>query len=109
MEFSKKYKLIEQLPGEGVQSYRALQMDAGRDVAVHLLVGGKTPENEALLPDSRARTLFNISSLLPDVFIRAAAQTGLKINPGARGFVFNGDPVSVAQFFEMGTRPANLR
>lgn len=67
------------------------------------------PETEELLPDSRARTLFNISSLLPDVFVRAAAQTGLKINPGARGFVFNGDPVSVAQFFEMGTRPANLR
>jgi hypothetical protein len=67
------------------------------------------PENEALLPDSRARTLFNISSLLPDAFVRAAAQIGLKIAPAARGFVFNGDPVSVAQFFEIGTRPANLR
>jgi len=67
------------------------------------------PENEAFLPDRRARTLFNISSLLPEVFIRAAAQIGLTIQSGARGFVFNGDPVSVAQFFEIGTRPANLR
>jgi hypothetical protein len=67
------------------------------------------PENETLLPDGRARTLFKISSLLPDVFIRAGAQIGLQISSGARGFVFNGDPVSVAQFFEIGTRPANLR
>jgi len=34
---------------------------------------------------------------------------GLSTTEGARGFVFNGDPVSVAQFFEIGTRPANLR
>ena len=67
------------------------------------------PDNEALLPDGRARTLFNISSLLPEVFIRAATQIGLEIPSGARGFVFNGDPVSVAQFFEIGTRPAQLR
>jgi hypothetical protein len=67
------------------------------------------PENEELLPDSRARTLFRISSLLPNVFIGAAAQIGLTVHHGARGFVFNGDPVSVAQFFELGTRPANLR
>jgi hypothetical protein len=67
------------------------------------------PQDEGLLPDSRARTLFNISSLLPEVFIRAAGQIGLRIQSGARGFVFNGDPVSVAQFFEIGTRPANLR
>lgn len=67
------------------------------------------PDNEAQLPESRARTLFNISSVLPETFTRAAAQIGLGITTGARGFVFNGDPVSVAQFFEIGTRPANLR
>src|SRR5664279_2268000 len=54
MEFSAKYKLIELLPGVGVQSYRAQQVDARRDVTVHLLVGGKTPENEALLVRLRA-------------------------------------------------------
>ncbi len=64
MEFSKKYKLIEQLPGEGVQSYRALQMDAGRDVAVHLLVGGKTPENEALLVRLRAMQPQSLARLI---------------------------------------------
>jgi hypothetical protein len=67
------------------------------------------PVSGASLPDSRARILFNISSPLPDVFLRAASQFGLALPAGARGFVFNGDPVSVAQFFEIGTRPANLR
>jgi hypothetical protein len=67
------------------------------------------PDNAAGLPERHARTLFNISSVLPETFVRAAGQVGLTILPGARGFVFNGDPVSVAQFFEIGMRPANLR
>ncbi|MCX6632119.1 MAG: hypothetical protein NTW28_31300, partial [Candidatus Solibacter sp.] len=54
MDFSQKYHLIELLPGEGVQSYRARQANTGRDVTVHLLVGGKTAENEALLARLRA-------------------------------------------------------
>src|ERR1039457_6159544 len=49
MDFPQEYQLIELLPGEGVQSYRARQTNTGRDVTVHLLVGGKTPENEAFL------------------------------------------------------------
>src|SRR5450631_966771 len=54
MEFTQKYNLIELLAGDGVQSYRAVQTNTGRDVAVHLLVGGKTPQNEALLVRLRA-------------------------------------------------------
>src|ERR1035438_8505744 len=54
MDFSQKYQLIELLPGDGVQSYRARQTNTGRDVTVHLLVGGKTPENEAFLVRLRA-------------------------------------------------------
>jgi hypothetical protein len=67
------------------------------------------PSDESRLPDDFARTLFRISSPLPDVFCRAASDIGLALTEGARGFVFNGDPVSVAQFFDIGTRPANLR
>jgi hypothetical protein len=67
------------------------------------------PADESRLPDDFARTLFRISSLLPEAFRRAASDVGLATVEGARGFVFNGDPVSVAQFFEIGTRPANLR
>lgn len=67
------------------------------------------PTNGEMLPDEFARKLFQISSTLPEPFVRAAKDIGLSASKGARGFVFNGDPVSVAQFFEIGTRPANLR
>ena len=49
MDFPQKYNLIEALPGTGVQSYRARQTNTGRDVTVHLLVGGKTAGNDAFL------------------------------------------------------------
>src|SRR3982750_499699 len=65
MDFTQKYQLIELLPGEGVESYRARQTNTGRDVTVHLLIGGKqVPSNEAFLvrlrgmhPQSMARLI----------------------------------------------------
>jgi len=67
------------------------------------------PNDDSLLPDDLARTLFGISSVLPEAFHRAASEIGIRFSEGTRGFVFNGDPVSVVQFFEIGTRPSNLR
>lgn len=67
------------------------------------------PGDVSKLPDDFAHTLFKNSTPLPEAFRRAASDIGLTTADGARGFVFNGDPVSVAQFFEIGTRPANLR
>jgi len=67
------------------------------------------PATDTGLPDDFAKSLFGISSGLPESFRRAAEQTGVKVAEGGRGFVFNGDPTSVVQFFEIGTRPANLR
>ncbi|MGA7235241.1 MAG: hypothetical protein WBY44_06165, partial [Bryobacteraceae bacterium] len=55
MDFYQKYELIDPLPGEGTKSFRARQIATGREVSVHLLTGGKTAENEALL--ARLRTL----------------------------------------------------
>src|ERR1019366_6735827 len=64
MEFTQKYNLIELLAGDGVQSYRAVQMSTGRDVAVHLLVGGNTPANEALLVRLRAMQPQSMAKLI---------------------------------------------
>lgn len=61
------------------------------------------PSDEAMLPDSFARTLFGVSSLLPENFLGAAQQLGVNATEGSRGFVFNGDPSSVVQFYEIGT------
>jgi hypothetical protein len=40
---------------------------------------------------------------LPSNFLAAAAQLGVQAVPGSRGFVFNGDPSSIVQFYEIGT------
>ena len=61
------------------------------------------PTDERLLPDGFARTLFQISSRLPHSFLAAAAQLGVNAVEGSRGFVFNADPSSIVQFYEIGT------
>ena len=61
------------------------------------------PAEDARLPDGFARTLFRISSPLPEPFLAAAQQLGVPAREGSRGFVFNADPSSVVQFYEIGT------
>jgi hypothetical protein len=61
------------------------------------------PANDWSLTDGFARTLYDISSQLPENFIAAAQQLGVAVEVGARGFVFNADPSSVVQFYEIGT------
>jgi hypothetical protein len=55
MDLSQKYNLIELLPGEGVQSYTARQINTGRDVTVHLLMDEKTQAKAGFLV--RLRTM----------------------------------------------------
>ena len=61
------------------------------------------PLETSQLPDQFGRALFNMSSPLPFSFLTAARQLGVAAEDGARGFVFNGDPSSVVQFYEIGT------
>src|SRR5215203_2166109 len=61
------------------------------------------PTSDTSLPDGFARSLFQISSRLPGNFLSAAAQLGVNALEGSRGFVFNGDPSSIVQFYEIGT------
>jgi hypothetical protein len=55
------------------------------------------------LRDPFSRTLFEISSELPSNFLAAAEQLGVKTAVGSKGFVFNADPSSIVQFYEIGT------
>ena len=64
MDFTQKYQLVELLAGDGAQSYRARQTNTGREVTVHLLVGGKTTENEALLVRLRALQPASMAKLI---------------------------------------------
>lgn len=67
------------------------------------------PTSAEGLGNNFAKTLFGISSELPSQFVNAGKQVGLAMSPGARGFVFNADATSLVQFFEIGTRPSNMR
>ena len=55
MEFYSKYELIDPLPGGGSRSFRGRQTSTSREVLVHLLPGGASAENQALL--ARLRSL----------------------------------------------------
>lgn len=67
------------------------------------------PDTEDVLPDTYAKTLFNMSSKLPEYMRGIAQEEGFKASENTRGFVFNADIVSVIRFLDIGTRPSNLR
>jgi hypothetical protein len=67
------------------------------------------PESADGLPDQYAKLLFDTASELTPFMIGIAREQGYNPQPGARGFVFNGDLALVVQSLDIGTRPSNLR
>lgn len=63
------------------------------------------PASESGLPDSYAKVLFRMSSVLPPHVAKLATDKGYRISESARGFMFNADPKDIANFFDIGTRP----
>jgi hypothetical protein len=63
------------------------------------------PTTEVALLDEYSRMLFRMSSPLPEHLAKFAGDKGYSIADGSRGFIFNGDPQCVVDFFEIGTRP----
>ena len=63
------------------------------------------PTAETALLDDYSRALFRMSSPLPAHLAKFAGDKGYTIAEGSRGFIFNGDPQCVVDFFEIGTRP----
>lgn len=59
-----------------------------------------------LLPDDYARTLFNMSSVLPESIVQRANLEGMNLQNNARGMVFNADMVCLIKFLDLGTRVA---
>jgi len=64
------------------------------------------PNDERILTDRFGKSLFRMSSLLPPHALEAAVGKGYDVRPGARGFVFNAGIEAIADFFDIGTRPA---
>ena len=67
------------------------------------------PSDESRLPDDYAKHLFRMSSPLPGYMKTIAIEEGIPVGDSPRGFVFNGDMVSVIRFLDIGTRPTSLR
>ncbi len=67
------------------------------------------PSDEGNLPDDFAKLLFRMSSPLPDYMKNIASEEGIQVGDSPKGFVFNGDMVSVIRFLDIGTRPTSLR
>ena len=67
------------------------------------------PSDEARLPDDYAKHLFRMSSPLPEYMKTIAREEGIPVGDSPRGFVFNGDMVSVIRFLDIGTRATSLR
>lgn len=68
------------------------------------------PSSESAVPnDPYAKMLFRMSSNLPEHLVGAAKEKGYKTDSEARGFIFNGDAVEIVDFFDIGTRAAQMR
>lgn len=58
------------------------------------------------LQDEYGKTMFAISSELPFYMAKLANDLGVPTQPGSRGFVYNGDMVSLVHFLTIGTSTA---
>jgi len=98
-------------PEEAAEGLRQISTNDGRALLFNLHVttnGGLEivfPTSEANLGDDYSRMLFRMSSPLPTHLAKFAGDKGYSITDGSRGFIFNGDPQCVVDFFEIGTRP----
>jgi hypothetical protein len=98
-------------PEEVADGLRQISTSDGRCLLFNLHVsvqGGQEvlfPTSEAGLADEYSRMLFRMSSPLPRHLAKFAIGKGYSITDNSRGFIFNGDPKCIVDFFEIGTRP----
>jgi hypothetical protein len=98
-------------PEEAAEGLRRLSTRDGQALLfnMHVTAGGGLeiifPTAETDLRDEYSRTLFRMSSPLPAHLAKFAGDKGYSVADGSRGFIFNGDPQCIVDFFEIGTRP----
>ncbi len=69
----------------------------------------KFPISDASLGDNYAKLLFRMSSPLPPLLQKAAEEKGIRATMESRGFMYNAETAEIADFFDIGTRAAQLR
>lgn len=102
-------------PTEAMRNVTNIQTSDGNVLLFNVHLSSKEaqpiayPNTADGLPDEYARLLFDTASELTPFMQSIAQEQGLNPQPGARGFVFNGDLALVVQSLDIGTRPSNLR
>jgi hypothetical protein len=105
-------------PEQGATSLRALGTRDGYLLLFNCHLsdsqaeGALFPYTEEQLPDEYARTLFRMSSPLPDKMLQLAEKKRIHAPPGARGMAFNADGTKMLLLISVGTpiaRPDYLR
>lgn len=102
-------------PEQLAEGLRQFQTNDGNILLLNLHVSSLAatpisfPANETGLPDQYAKLLFRMSSLLPTHLVKVAQEKGRTVSNESRGYVFNADAAEIVDFFDIGTRPAQLR
>ncbi len=102
-------------PEELASQLRQIQTNDGQTLFFNLHISSsgadpiEFPISEISLPDDYAKMLFRMSSLLPEHLIRFAKEQGFSVSMESRGFMFNADAVQIVDFFDIGTRAAQMR
>jgi hypothetical protein len=65
--------------------------------------------DESQLADSNAKTLFNMSSLIPEAILSNVAERAPNVTIGCRFFGYNADRRALADFIQMGTQTSQTQ
>lgn len=102
-------------PTEMAADLRSLRTQDGEILLfnLHISNNGNSsilfPDTELGLPDSFSKRLFAMSSQLPAHLVEFGSTRDMTLSSQSRGFVFNADAVQIVDFFDIGTRPTQLR
>ena len=67
----------------------------------------KFPVSEDEITDIHGKSLFRMSSILPEGVSLAAREKGYSVADKSRGFFFNVEPIEIVDFFDIGTRASS--
>jgi hypothetical protein len=102
-------------PEELADTLRQFRTEDGNVLLLNLHVSSQAgqpvqfPASENALADRYAKLLFRMSSQLPEHLVRVAQEKGIAASFESRGFMFNAEAEQIVNFFDIGTRPSQLR
>lgn len=103
-------------PKKIAEDIRSIQTSDGNAILMTVHVSSNPyaeqiffPGGNISLPDHFSRSMFSMSSILPEGMRRTASELiGSNVAEDAHGFVYNADISGIVQALEIGTRPSNM-